>query len=165
MIATARLRLRPFREGDDLSFLSDPEVIRFEPYPPLTESERAEALRARIGDSAFLAMEYEGAVIGNLYLGPRDFGAMELGYLLARPHWRRGLAKEAARAAIEHAFASGAHRIYAECDPENEPSWRLLEALGFAREAHFRKNVFFQRDACGRPVWKDTYVYSLLSGL
>ena len=121
MIATARLRLRPFREGDDLSFLSDPEVVRFEPYPPLTESERAEALRARIGDSAFLAMEYEGAVIGNLYLGPRDFGAMELGYLLARPHWRRGLAKEAARAAIEHAFASGAHRIYAECDPENEP--------------------------------------------
>ena len=97
MIATARLRLRPFREGDDLSFLSDPEVVRFEPYPPLTESERAEALRARIGDSAFLAMEYEGAVIGNLYLGPRDFGAMELGYLLARPHWRRGLAKEAAR--------------------------------------------------------------------
>ena len=110
-------------------------------------------------------MEYEGAVIGNLYLGPRDFGAMELGYLLARPHWRRGLAQEAARAAIEHAFASGAHRIYAECDPENEPSWRLLEALDFAREAHFRKNVFFQRDACGRPVWKDTYVYSLLSGL
>ena len=49
---------------------------------------------------------------------------------------------KAARAAIEHAFAAGAHRIYAECDPENEPSWRLLEALGFAREAHFRKNIF-----------------------
>ena len=68
-----------------------------------------------------------------------------------------------ADAAIQAAFASGAHRIYAECDPENEASWRLLESLGFAREAHFRKNVYFKKDSSGNPIWKDTFVYSLLN--
>ena len=96
-------------------------------------------------------------------ISAREFGAIELGYALARAHWRKGFAKEAASAAIQAAFASGAHRIYAECDPENEASWRLLEALGFAREAHFRKNVYFKKDSSGNPIWKDTFVYSLLN--
>ena len=64
---------------------------------------------------------------------------------------------------IRKAFSEGVHRIYAECDPCNMPSWKLLERLGFIREAHFRKNVFFWKDRDDRPVWKDTYVYSLLN--
>ena len=111
----------------------------------------------------FSRLNSRGAVIGNLYLGAREFGAIELGYALARAYWRNGFAKEAASAAIQAAFASGAHRIYAECDPENEASWRLLESLGFAREAHFRKNVYFKKDSSGNPIWKDTLVYSLLN--
>lgn len=163
MIRTERLCLRRFQPGDSLTFLADPEVVRFEPYPPLNEAQQADALAARIQDSAFLAIEFKGAVIGNLYLGAREFGAIELGYALARAHWRKGFAKEAASAVIQAAFASGAHRIYAECDPENEASWRLLESLGFAREAHFRKNVYFKKDSSGNPIWKDTLVYSLLN--
>lgn len=50
--------------------------------------------------------------------------------------------------------------MFAECDPRNECSWRLLDKAGLDREAHFRKNVFFQRDASGKPKWKDTYVYA-----
>lgn len=63
---------------------------------------------------------------------------------------------------INQAFASGVHRIYAECDPQNENSWRLLESLGFRREAHLRKNVYFWRDEDGNPRWKDTYLYAKL---
>ena len=163
MIQTKRLCLRRFQPDDSLAFLADPEVVRFEPYPPLNEAQQAEALAARIQDSAFLAIEFEGAVIGNLYLGTREFDAIELGYALARAHWRKGFAKEATSAAIQAALASGAHRIYAECDPENEASWRLLESLGFAREAHFRKNIYFKKDLDGNPLWKDTLVYSLLN--
>ena len=44
---------------------------------------------------------------------------------------------------IRKAFSEGVHRIYAECDPCNAASWKLLERLGFTREAHFRRNVFF----------------------
>lgn len=63
---------------------------------------------------------------------------------------------------INQAFASGVHRIYAECDPQNENSWRLLESLGFRREAHLRQNVYFWRDESGNPLWKDTYLYAKL---
>lgn len=60
-------------------------------------------------------------------------------------------------------IADGVHRIYAECDPDNESSWKLLEALGFQREAHFRKNVYFWKDETEKPIWKDTYVYAKLN--
>ena len=40
----------------------------------------------------------------------------------------------------------------------------LPEKPGFRREAHFRQNIFFHRDAEGRPVWKEARVYAELSG-
>ena len=35
--------------------------------------------------------------------------------------------------------------------------------LGFQREAHFRKNVYFWRDETEKAIWKDTYVYAKLN--
>ena len=57
---------------------------------------------------------------------------------------------------------SAVHRIYAECDPENTRSWKLLEKAGMRREAHLIKNVYFHTDDNGLPKWKDTYIYALL---
>ena len=54
-------------------------------------------------------------------------------------------------------------RIYAECDPLNTRSWKLLEALGFRREAHLLQNVYFWKDEGGKPIWKDTYIYGKLA--
>ena len=62
---------------------------------------------------------------------------------------------------IRRAFSEGTHRIFAECDPCNISSWRLLERLGFVREAHFKQNVYFWKDNQDKPIWKDTFVYSL----
>ena len=45
---------------------------------------------------------------------------------------------------------------------ENPNAWRLLESLGFTKEAHFRQNVYFWKDEEGNPIWKDTFVYALL---
>ena len=65
---------------------------------------------------------------------------------------------------VRQAFSDGIHRIYAECDPLNSGSWKLLEALGFQQESHLRQNVWFWKDENGKPVWKDTYVYAMLNG-
>ncbi len=65
---------------------------------------------------------------------------------------------------MQQAFSNGIHRIYAECDPCNEKSWKLLETLGFQREAHLRKNVYFWKDENDNPIWKDTYIYAKLNG-
>ena len=68
--------------------------------------------------------------------------------------------KEAITAVLKEAFKTGTHRVFAECDPRNKCSWRLLESLSFQREAFFKQNVYFKKDENGKPVWQDTYVYS-----
>lgn len=98
------------------------------------------------------------------YLGKRDFDTLEMGYVLNRAYWGRGYAAESCQALLTLAFSQGIHRVYAECDPENAASWRLLERLQFCREGHLRQNVFFWTDAQGKPLWKDTYVYARLCG-
>ena len=66
-------------------------------------------------------------------------------------------------ALIKKVFSEGVHRIFAECDPCNLNSWKLLERLGFEREAHYKQNVYFWKDDNDNPIWKDTFVYAILN--
>ncbi len=165
---TERLILRRYT-ADDLQdlyeYLSDAEVVKFEPYKAMQLHEVKENLAWRIKSDEMIAVERKSdhKMIGNVYLGKRDFDALEIGYVFNRNFWGNGYAKEACTAVIADAFCNGAHRIFAECDPENPNSWKLLEALSFTREAFFRKNVYFWMDAAGMPLWKDTYVYAKLN--
>lgn len=168
MIAeTERLILRRYHEGDlqDLfEYLSDAKVVEFEPYKPMSLDETKENLAWRIGTDEMIAVELKSShkMIGNVYMGTREFGALEIGYVFNRNYWGKGYALESCQTLIRQAFSNGIHRIYAECDPENIGSWKLLEALGFRREAHFKQNVWFWQDDNGKPIWKDTYVYAQL---
>ena len=168
-IRTKRLLLRPFREADydDLyEFLSQLEADEFEGYPGITYENGREHLKYRLESEEFFAvvLQSSGKVIGNIYCGNRDYSAKEVGYIINRNYQRRGYAGEALSAVVEHALRCGAHRVYAECDRENTASWKLLEHIGMTREAHFRQNIWFYKDAQGFPVWKDTYVYAILAG-
>ncbi len=164
---TERLILRRYKKEDlhDLfEYLSDKKVVEFEPYKPMSLDEAEENLKWRIGTDEMIALELKNShkMIGNIYMGKREFEALEIGYVLNRDYWGNGYAAEGCKALIQQAFSNGIHRIYAECDPENISSWKLLEALGFWREAHFMQNVYFWKDEDERPIWKDTYVYALL---
>ena len=86
-----------------------------------------------------MALKESGKVIGNICCGNRDFAAREVGYIVNKHYQQQGYAAEALSAVIAQAFREGAHRIYAECDPRNVPSWKLLEKVGLRREAHFRQ--------------------------
>ena len=165
---TERLILRRYKKEDiqDLfEYLSDEEVVKYEPYKPQTFDEIKENLEWRIGSDEMIAVELKNShkMIGNVYMGRRDFEALEMGYIFNRNYWGYGYATESCKALITQAFSNGVHRIYAECDPNNKSSWKLLEALGFQREAYFRKNVFFWKDEAEQAIWKDTYVYAKLN--
>ena len=110
-----------------------------------------------------MELKENGKVIGNIYYGNRDFEAKEVGYIVNKDYQRKGYASEALKAVIDNAFADGVHRVYAELDSGNECSWRLLESVGMEKEAHFRQNVYFHKDENGNPIWKDTYVYAIIS--
>ena len=166
-IRTKRLLLRPFRESDydDLfEFLSQLEDDAFEGYPGITRENGREHLEYRFGAEEFCAVELKesGKVIGNIYCGSRDFAAREVGYIINKRYQKQVYAAEALSSVIAQAFKDGAHRVYAECDARNVPSWKLLEKVGLRREAHFRQNIWFRGDKNGAPVWKDTLVYAIL---
>ena len=167
ILSTARLILRPYRaeDLDDLyEMLSDPRVVEFEPYPTVDRSGVKRALKKRMISDEMIAVELKesGKLIGNIYLGKREQNTLELGYVFNRSFWGMGYAKEGCAAVVKEAFEAGVHRICAECDPRNERSWRLLEALGFRREGYLKQNVYFRTDGQGKPVWKDTYIYARL---
>lgn len=166
-ITTERLVLREFKESDytDLfEFLSQLKDNEFEGYPDITYENASKHLSERVGSDEYFAVELKdgGKVIGNIYYGKRDFGAREVGYIINEKYRLCGYAREALEAVIRHAFRLGVHRVYAECDPKNECSWRLLESVGMRREAHLKQNIYFHKDANGAPIWKDTYIYALI---
>ena len=169
ILETERLILRRYKEFDlqDLyEYLSDPEVVKFEPYKPMTLDEVRENLEWRVSTDEMIAIELKDTekMIGNVYLGKRDFDTLEIGYVLNKEYWGQGYAVESCKVLIDKAFENGIHRIFAECDPMNTNSWQLLERLGFRREAYFQKNITFWKDENGQPIWKDTYVYAMLQG-
>lgn len=169
-IETENLILRNFLEEDfnDLfEYLSDPDVVLYEPYKAMNKEEVMDNLKWRISTDEMVAVELKEThnMIGNVYLGSRDFEAVEIGYVFNKNYWGKGYAKEACMSLIKNCFENGIHRVYAECDPNNPNSWRLLESLGFDREAYLKENVYFWKDNCGNPIWKDTYIYSLLNNM
>lgn len=165
-IETDRLILRRFLGNDLLDlfeYLSDPEVVKFEPYRPMTLEEVRQELDLRIASDEMIAVEQKstGKLIGNVYLGKRENHALEIGFVFNKAYWNLGYASESCKALIREAFSSGIDKIIAHCDPENQSSWKLLERLGFTRTAHLEKNVFFWKDEEGQPIWKDTFIYDL----
>ncbi len=165
---TDRLVLRRFQKGDlqDLyEYLSDGKVVEYEPYKPMTIEETEENLTWRIGteEMVAVALKCSRKMIGNVYMGKRELETLEMGYVFNRDYWGKGYAAESCQALMQQAFSNGVHRIYAECDPQNPRSWKLLETLGFRREAHLRQNVYFWKDQDGNPIWKDTYIYAKLN--
>lgn len=148
----SRVRLRPVAVHDVdpwFAIASDPVTMRYWSCPPYADREQARAkieeLRAtgENGESLPWAIADDAdTLIGMVTLHRIDSenGRAEIGYLLARPLWGRGLATEAASLAIDHAFGPlGLRRLEADIDPRNTGSARLLERLGFVREGLLRE--------------------------
>src|SRR4029453_18661253 len=73
-----------------------------------------------------------GALIGRIgFYEPEGWPGLELGWMLARSHWGRGLATEGARAALAFAFGVVEKpHIIGLIAPENTASIRVAEKLG-----------------------------------
>jgi RimJ/RimL family protein N-acetyltransferase len=168
MLETERLYLRRYKEkdlDDFYEYIGDEQVVKYEPYNPLNRREAAKELQERIRSKEYIAVELKlnRKMIGNLYVAEREYKGVEIGYVFNKNYWAKGYAKEAADCIIQDVFRTGVHRVYAKCDPNNVPSWKLLESLNFQREGHLKKNIYVQTDKSGQPVWRDTYIYAKLN--
>ena len=145
-IQTQRLLLRPFKAGDvadALAYRADVEFARFLSHIPQPFTGRdAEAFVAlNMSDpwetSPTFAVVLLGTVIGtvNFEVETEARTAM-LGYAIGRKWWGRGIATEAARAAMTWSIQTfNLVRIWASTDVRHARSVRVLEKLGFQCEA------------------------------
>lgn len=167
-IETENLILRNFQlkdEEDLCEYMLQRIDAEFERYEDFTREKGKNEIEFRSTSDEFYAIELKEnhKVIGNIYLGNRDFNSRELGYVLNEKYQRMGYGSEASKAAISYMFDHGTHRIFAECCPQNIASWKTMEKIGMKREAHFIKNAAFRKDNNGNPIYWDTYVYAILN--
>jgi RimJ/RimL family protein N-acetyltransferase len=148
ILSTDRLLLRPWRESDREPFAAlnaDPAVMEYF-AKPLDRSE-SDAMVARIMDHfdshgfGFWAVEARnvGDLIGMVGLAIPRFEThftpcVEIGWRLAREHWGKGYATEAARAALRYGFERlGLGEIVAFTVPQNARSRAVMDKLGMTR--------------------------------
>jgi len=169
-ITTDRLVLRPHTmdDLDDLVvFHSDPEVVRYVPWPVRDREATEETLRVKLaqtelvahGQWLVLAVEVRatGTVIGEVLLKWASDGQGEVGFALGRDHHGQGYAAEAATAMLRLGFDDlGFHRITAVVIDGNAASARLLTRLGFRQEARFVDGVHF------KGAWATQLVFAML---
>lgn len=168
-LETAWLKLRPFEENDAKFVFeywrSDPAWERFNASVPqdfgLTDAEDfVSSMCKRDRDVApHWALVYQGAVVGVVSLTfEQDNRIAVIGYGVHGDLRGQGLSAEAASAVIDQAFVHvpELHKIRAHTDPDNRPSMRVLEKLGFSHEGTLRKDRFVK----GRFL--DDAIYGLL---
>jgi RimJ/RimL family protein N-acetyltransferase len=170
-LETERLFLRQFRDSDlevFLEYRNDPEVAKYQgwdvPYPKKKAIKFVEHMKSAVPmQSQWLQVAVElkstQRMIGDVafFIKRDDERQALIGYSLARPFWGKGYAVEAVSCLLAYLFNDlNLHRVIAECDVENVPSWRLLEKLGFRREAHLIENIFF------KGAYGSEYQYAVL---
>jgi RimJ/RimL family protein N-acetyltransferase len=150
-LATARLVLRPFAEGDldDLHAMDgDPRVMRFigSGLPGRTRDECAKVLARTIA----FAEAHPG--LGLLHGSRRDDGTfvggcglfplpgtddIEIAYRLPHAQWGLGYGSEMAAAVLAHAFATlGLARVVGVTHLDNVASQRVLAKIGMREEGN-----------------------------
>jgi len=102
-----------------------------------------------------------GAVAGRFTAVPAAQPQVEeIGYIVCLDRLGEGVASECAAALVRHLLSregGAARKITAEVDTRNTASVRLLEKLGFTREAHLREYEETHAGMC------DVYLYGLLA--
>ena len=140
------MTLRALRDEDADSLhpaFADAELLRWWSSGPHENVERTrDYLRGNVNSADWPTWAItlgDDVAVGWVVLGPRREGVAEVGYILRRDHWGRGIAREAVSALLDHGFgALELRRIYADTDPDNAPSIALLKSLGFTLEGRLR---------------------------
>lgn len=144
-MTTHRLVLRPWKESDLEDFYAYASVdgvgqmAGWTPHKDQNESSRI--LNHFIEGKHCFALEYEGHAIGSL--GIEEYNetlfpqldtlqGREIGYVLSKSHWGKGLMTEAVKAVIEYLFTDvKLDFITAGHFTHNKRSQRVIEKCGF----------------------------------
>lgn len=155
--------------GMVLRMRSDAQTMRYIPRPLVANEAEAlshiAAIDERIENNTGInwAVAFRDrpndaiGIMGLFRIEPENFRA-EIGYMILREHWGKGVVTEALGPMLDYGFGvMGLHSVEAVIDPANTASARVLEKNGFSKEAHFIENEYFD----GKFI--DSAVFSLLA--
>jgi len=155
VLETARLVLRPFRASDledVFRYATDPEVSRFVLWDRhATRDDSQRFLEWVIGQygrgelpSWAVVQRSTGRLVGSIGYGASEpaHARAEVGYVLARDCWGRGVMSEALAAVLGHAFGTmHLHKVVAHCHVQNAASRRVLEKAGMRHEGRLYEQL------------------------
>ncbi|GAA0314821.1 GNAT family N-acetyltransferase [Kineococcus aurantiacus] len=160
-LVTERLLLRGFTPDDVEAvhaYAGDPEVCRYTDWGPNTPAQSRAFIDEMLAasdleqlDSMTWAVAIAGAGAGSVVgacsvtVTSREHRRGVMGYVLARAHWGRGYATEAAAAVLGFAREElGLARVEATCRPGNVASQRVLAKIGMQQEGLLRSHMLIR---------------------
>ncbi|MFE5307511.1 GNAT family N-acetyltransferase [Isoptericola sp. NPDC056573] len=164
--------LRPLRrkDGPEWLRLRSANASWLEPWEATSPGERPAAstfgdylralsAQARAGTTLPFAVELDGALVGQLTVSQIVYGSLcsaSIGYWVSRDVAGRGVIPTSVAMAGDYCLAMlGLHRIEINIRPENAPSLRVVEKLGFRDEGVRERYLHIQ----GR--WRDHRTFAL----
>jgi RimJ/RimL family protein N-acetyltransferase len=169
MLETKRTILRPIRSEDNeevFKYRSDSETNKYQGWIPISLDDVSEFIAKNpsefnLPDTWFQLVITEkdsGKIIGDIGIHFIGNQQAEIGCTLAKYAHGNGYASEALKAVIDYLFKKlNKHRIIGSIDPKNENSIKLLERLGFRKEAHFKQSLYI------KGSWVDDIIYATLN--
>lgn len=174
ILKTERLTLRPWTlyDVDDLyEYAKEDGVGIWAGWMPHKDKEESKHIvESFIKHKKVLAIEYEGRVIGSLgiecykeseYPELKNLKARELGYVLAKEHWGKGLMTEAVTEVIRYLFEDELlDAITCCCYLQNDRSARVQEKCGFefVRNSVHETSFGEKRDVKCNILTREKYV-------
>ncbi|MBY7125687.1 MULTISPECIES: GNAT family N-acetyltransferase [unclassified Bacillus (in: firmicutes)] len=163
-IKAERLLIRNFEFKDWQAvheYTSDSNVMKYIPGGVFTEEDTSNFVNKNMGENAEnfpVVLIDENILIGHIvfhkYFGEHTY---EIGWVFNPKYFNKGYASEAAQATLKYGFKEmKLHRIIATYQPQNTPSYRLMERIGMRREGYFRKCIPHGNE------WWDEYYYAIL---
>jgi ribosomal-protein-alanine N-acetyltransferase len=122
---------------------------------------RALQANARAGLGLPFAMELDGRFVGQLNVSGISYGSLasaSIGYWVVEDAAGHNVTPISVALAVDHCFRSlGVHRIEICIRPENAPSLRVVEKLGFRYEGLRRRYIHINGD------WRDHFCFALVA--
>lgn len=170
ILETERLIIKPITIGDKdeiFEYRRDKETNKYQGWVPETIEDVEEFIgntskQINVPETWFqlvIVDKETQKIVGDLgihFIDPENEQA-EIGCTLNKNYQNKGFATESVRKVIDYLFKElNKHRIIASIDPENKNSIRLVERIGFRKEAHFVESLFIN------GKWVDDLIYALI---
>ena len=167
---TERLKLRgitPEDAGDIFEYASIPEISKYlvwHPHKTIQDTIDFVQLAERMFENREwivlgIELKEKKKIIGTIDI--RGWKSVhrcaEIGYVLSKEYWKKGITTEALSAVIQYCFdLLKLNRVEAHCEDDNTGSWHVMEKCGMKYEGTLRQRVFI------KDRYRSMKMYSIL---